>query len=78
MHLTGLGVPRSQVDACMWAKLAAEKGDKNAQQFLTFLTPKMTEQQIAEADELVSDYKKNKPGDDAAKGVPLVAPPLEQ
>ena len=78
MHLTGLGVPRSQVDACMWAKLAAEKGDRNAKQFLTFLTPKMTEQQIAEADELVADYKKNKPGDDAAKGVPLVAPPLEQ
>jgi TPR repeat protein len=78
MHLTGLGVPRSQVDACMWAKLAAEKGDKNAKQFLTFLTPKMTEQQIAEADELAGDYKKSKAGDDAAKGVPLVAPPLEQ
>lgn len=78
MHLSGLGVPKSQVEACMWGKLAAEKGDKNAKLFLTFLTPKMTERQIAEAEELADVYKKSKPGDDAAKGVPLVAPPLEQ
>jgi len=77
MHLMGIGVPKSQVEACMWARIAESAGDKTATQFLLHLKPKMTAKQIEEADELFSEYKKRKAGDDAAKGIPPVAPPLE-
>lgn len=77
MHLAGAGVMKDYVEACKWARLAEAQGDKQAQQILSFLAPKMTPQQTAKAETLVRETLEKKASDDATKGVPLVAPPLE-
>jgi TPR repeat protein len=77
MHLAGAGVMKDYVEAYKWAKLAGAQGDGQAQQILSFLVPKMTPQQTARAETLVRESLEKKTSDDASKGVPLVAPPLE-
>lgn len=77
MHLAGAGVVKDHVEACKWASLAAAQGDRQAKPILDFLKTRMTAQQIARAEKLVRESLETKSAKDAAKGVPLVAPPLE-
>jgi TPR repeat protein len=77
MHLAGAGVVKDHVEACKWASLAAAQGDRQAKPILDFLKTRMSAQQLAKAETLVRESLEKKTADDAAKGIPLVAPPLE-
>lgn len=77
MHLSGAGVTKDDVEASKWANLALAQGDKQANPILVFLNKRMTAAQTAEAKMLASEFLAKKAADDAAKGIPSVAPPLE-
>lgn len=77
MHLAGAGVPKDLVEAYKWAGLADAQGERQAKPILAFVTPKLTPAQSAKAQELLQDALGKKASDDASKGIPLVAPPLE-
>lgn len=77
MLLSGAGVPKDERNAYMWARIAAEKGDKSAKGILSHLAAKLPKPEIAKAEADAKDYLMKKTSDDAGKGVPPVAPPLE-
>jgi uncharacterized protein len=77
MYLAGAGVVKDYVQASKWAAIAMVQGDKQASQILGFLKTRMTAEQTAEAETLVREFVEKKASDNAAHGIPLVAPPLE-
>lgn len=77
MHLAGAGVQKDYVEAYKWAGLADAQGEKQAKPILAFVTPKLTAVQSARASALLDEALGKKASDDASKGIPLVAPPLE-
>lgn len=77
MHLAGAGVVKDDVMACKWARLAMAQGEKQANQILVLLGSRMTALETAQAETLVREYLAKKTADDAARGIPSVAPPLE-
>ena len=52
MYATGEGVPEDYVMAYAWANLSAAKGTKEAKDVKDLLRPKMTAEQVAEAQKL--------------------------
>ena len=77
MHLSGAGVVKDNVEACKWAILALSKGDARARQILAFVAPKMTVEDRTKAETLAREFLEKKTSDDAMKGIPPIAPPLE-
>jgi TPR repeat protein len=77
MHLAGAGVLKDDVTAYKWASLAAAQGDKPASQVRLFLGRRMTAAQTAQGQTLVREFQEKMTADDATRGVPRVAPPLE-
>jgi TPR repeat protein len=77
MHIAGTGVAKNDIEAYKWAKLAWTKHDRQANRILVFLRPRMTAVQIAEGDRLATEFLAKKAADNAAQGIPNVAPPLE-
>jgi TPR repeat protein len=77
MHLAGAGVVKDDVEACKWAILASQQGEAQAKQIITFAGQRMTAEQRTEADTLAREFLEKKTSDDAMKGIPPVAPPLE-
>lgn len=77
MHLAGAGLAKDQVEAYKWARLAADKGDKTARKIVTFILPKLSAEERSLGESLVKEIRDQKASDDAAKGTPPVAPPLE-
>lgn len=77
MHLAGTGVTKDYVEAYKWAKLAWLKREKGANQILVFLRPRMSAVQIAEAEKAATGFLATKAAENAAQGIPAVAPPLE-
>jgi len=49
MYSEGEGLPRNYIEGYAWLSMASEKGIKDAKQQLSFVRPKMTPEQIAEA-----------------------------
>jgi hypothetical protein len=68
---------KDDVTAYKWASLAAAQGDKPASQVLVFLGRRMTDAQTAQGQTLVREFQEKMAADDAARGIPRVAPPLE-
>jgi hypothetical protein len=77
MHLAGAGVPKDDVEAAKWATLALAQGEEQAGRILTMLRSRMTAEDIDRSGELVRGFSVEKATDNAASGVPLVAPPIE-
>ena len=77
MHLAGSGVVKDDVQAAKWAKLAFAQGDKRANRILALLASRMTALQIAQADTLVEEFLAMKAAEEATRGLPSIAPPLE-
>jgi hypothetical protein len=77
MLLSGAGVAKNERNAYMWARIASEQGDKSAKPILSKLSTQMPKQEIAMAEADAKEYLAKKTSDDAGKGVPPVAPPLE-
>lgn len=77
MHLAGAGVAKDDVEAAKWASLAHAQGEAQAGRILTMLRSRMTAEDTAKSEALVRELSEKKAADDAASGVPLVAPPLE-
>ena len=77
MHLAGAGVPKDDVEAAKWASLALAQGEAQARRIVTMLRSRMTAEEIAMSEELVRGFSAAKATDNAASGVPLVAPPIE-
>ena len=77
MYLAGAGVQKDYVEAYKWAGLADAQGEKQAKPVLAFVTPKLTAVQLAKAKAMLDEALGKKASDDASKGIPLVAPPLE-
>ena len=77
MHLAGAGVPKDEVEAYKWARLACAQKNRQAEQIVKFLMPKMTAEQISAGQALLRESLEKKTSDAATEGVPLVAPPLE-
>lgn len=77
MLLSGAGVAKNERNAYMWARIAAEQGDKSAKGIISSLTARLPKEEIAKAEAEAKDYQMKKSSDDAGKGVPPVAPPLE-
>jgi TPR repeat protein len=77
MHLAGTGVPADDVQAYKWARLALGQGDRQAHRILVFLKPKMTAVDIARAENLATEFLAEREAENAALGIPAVAPPLE-
>lgn len=81
MHMAGAGVIKDDVEAYKWANLAAGQGDMAAKKVVSFLTGKMTPEQVssgqAKSQEFL-DLKKSREvlGDPPADPVEP-APPLE-
>ena len=67
----------SAADPATWARIAAEGGDKAGKQIISHLAAKLPKEEIVKAEADAKDYLSKKTSDDAAKGVPPVAPPLE-
>jgi TPR repeat protein len=78
MHIAGAGVVKDNVEAWKWAQLAQDQGDPQANQILVFLRTQMTAAQMAAAREFVQEFKTRQAADAAAKGIPMVAPPLDE
>jgi len=57
MYVEGQGVPSSNVQAHMWLSLSAQQGNDSAQLRLERLVPDMTQDEIAEAEQLAEDWK---------------------
>ena len=77
MFLAGAGVMKDDVQASKWARLALAQGDYQARKILDLLSSRMTALQSAQAAELASEFLAKKAADDAARGIPRTAPPLE-
>jgi TPR repeat protein len=77
MHLAGAGVVKDDVEAAKWASLAQTQGEGQANRILVLVRSRMTAEETARSEALVRDFTGKKTTDDAASGVPLVAPPLE-
>lgn len=58
LYLKGQGVLQDYVQALYWLDLAAAQGVKGAEEQKTILLTKMTTEQIAEAQELVSEHNR--------------------
>jgi len=56
-YTKGEGVPQNYVIAHMWFNLAASQGDAKGMKNRDFITKKMTQQQIAEAQKLAAEWK---------------------
>ena len=56
MYYEGRGVPKDNVQAHMWANLAATQGNKNAIKGRDFLEKSMTPAQLAEAQRLAREW----------------------
>jgi TPR repeat protein len=57
MNVEGQGVPHNKAAAHMWFSLSAQQGNKNARIRLDELVPKMTPEEIAEAETLAENWK---------------------
>jgi len=57
MYVEGQGVPSSNVQAHMWLSLSAQQGNDSAQYRLERLVADMTQDEIAEAEQLAEDWK---------------------
>ncbi|MBF0141074.1 MAG: SEL1-like repeat protein [Magnetococcales bacterium] len=57
MYLTGRGIPFNYVQAYAWLSLAASQQHRNARKDLKFVAARMTLEQIAQAKELVRNWK---------------------
>ena len=57
MYATGEGAPKDFVQAYMWRNLAAAQGNEIAKKGRDALEPKMTREQIAEAQRLSREWK---------------------
>ena len=57
MYADGLGVPRDHVKAHMWWSLAANQGDEGAAFAREVVWIMMTPEQIAEAENLVREWR---------------------
>lgn len=77
MYLAGAGVVKDDVEAAKWASLAQAQGEGQANRILVLVRSRMTAEETARSEALVRDFSGKKASDDAASGVPLVAPPLE-
>mgnify|MGYP000663436692 CR=1 FL=1 len=77
MHLAGTGVVKDDVQAAMWARLAFAQGDKRANRILALLKPRLNGVQTAQVETLVQEFHARKAADDALRGIPMIAPPLE-
>jgi uncharacterized protein len=62
LYAKGRGVPQDYVQAYMWFNLLAEQGDTNATKNRDLVAPRMTPEQIAEAQKLAREWKP-KPSD---------------
>ena len=61
MYLEGSGVPESLVHAFAWWDLAAAQGDKNAAKLKDPARELMSDEQIAEAQKLFSEWLRKNP-----------------
>lgn len=77
MHLSGVGVIKDDVEAYKWAKIALSQGSKPANQILVLLRTRLTAVEVAIAETRVTEFLARKAAEDAARGTPMVAPPLE-
>jgi TPR repeat protein len=59
MYAQGCGVAQNYIEAHKWFSLASEAGDESAKNGLEIAESIMTAAQIAEAKELVSDWKES-------------------
>ncbi len=57
MYGSGQGVPQDDVQAHMWANLAAAQGDETARKAVDMLAEKMTPPQLADAQRLAREWK---------------------
>jgi TPR repeat protein len=57
MYVEGQGVSSSSVQAHMWFSLSAQQGNESAQYRLERLVPDMSQEEIAEAEQLAEDWK---------------------
>jgi TPR repeat protein len=57
MNREGHGVPQNNVRAHMWLSISAQQGNPNASIHLEGLAPKMSEDEIAEAQKLAEEWK---------------------
>jgi len=57
MYVEGQGVSSSNVQAHMWLSLSAQQGNESAQYRLERLVPDMSQEEIAEAEQLAEDWK---------------------
>ena len=55
MYYDGEGVPEDYVRAYVWANLSAAQGQKEANELKDLLRPKMTAEQVAEAQKLAGE-----------------------
>ncbi|WP_051327216.1 tetratricopeptide repeat protein [Desulfatibacillum aliphaticivorans] len=56
LHANGRGIPKNFVEGCKLFLIAKDMGYPNAQALLDQLTPKMTEEQLAEANALAGEW----------------------
>jgi len=56
MYVTGKGAPKNNVRAFMWWIIAAAQGNESAEKNKDHLRKQMTQEQIAEAQELASEW----------------------
>jgi TPR repeat protein len=77
MHLAGAGVPKDDVEACKWAIVASLQRNAQAKQIIFVAGQRMTPEQRTQAETLAREFLEKKSSDDAMKGIPPVAPPLE-
>jgi len=57
MYREGQGVPQDDVQAHMWASLAAEQGNENARRARDRLAARMTRAQVADTQRLAREWK---------------------
>jgi len=56
MYVLGEGVPQDDVLAYMWFNLSAAQGDEYAQDNKEIIVPRMTREQIAEAQRMSREW----------------------
>jgi TPR repeat protein len=60
LYYEGCGISRNEVLAYMWCDLAAEQGDERAVSDCKLISGNMTAAQMAEAQELIKKWNRNK------------------
>ncbi len=63
MSANGLGVPKDDAKALQWYLIATEQGDEAAQRRRDWIQPRMTREQIAEAQRLAREWIETHPPD---------------